>query len=186
MSKKVKKAYGKKQKKNKTKKIKGTLDKKIKKALKKDLDKVFEVKSLEKAKADCNHRNKKGAVDTMTVAQLKAEQLDFLVPNLQAYIDLFGEENVEICKGCYTPVVSNIELVDAAEVARGAVMMEAMSTAIVINSEKSKEVEAYRSVIKENQKTTRFIMKKFRKISGAKQQSAEAATKNSVNKSREM
>lgn len=169
MGKKVKKAYGKKSKKNKSKKIKGTLDKKIRKSLKKDLDKAFEIKSLEKAREHCNHRTKKGEVNTMSIETFKQDQTEFLIPNLQSFVDVFGEENVEICKGCFTPIVNDITLINPEDLTKAAIIMEAMGAAIVLNSEKSKEIETYRTVVRDNQKTARFVAKKFRKVMGKSQ-----------------
>lgn len=181
MAKSVSKKWKKKNKKKGAKKIKGTLDKKIRKSLKKDLDKAFEIKSLEKAREHCNHRDKKGKVSRMTVEEFKNEGMEFLIPNLQTYVETFGEENVYVCPNCYTPMVSDVEAIDIEAVKKASVLIEAMGSAIVVNSRKEKEIEAYRKVIRDSQKTSRFITKKFRKIVGKAETGQQSGKKITVN-----
>lgn len=91
--------------KRKTVKMKGTIDKKQLKKLDKILSKTTQIPELESVRKECNHHYKSENA-LMTVADFKQTDKAQFVPELDKYIEVFGEENVSVCRLCLTPVVN--------------------------------------------------------------------------------
>lgn len=163
MSRKVKR-HGKKSKKKGSKKLKGNLNKKLFKSVQKELDNAFEFEKLEKLRSSYNLRNKKGEPQQISVAEFKAEGIDQLVPGLDKMVSIYGEENIAVNDKAYVPMLADLSLIDVEEVQAAVLALELMVNALIINTKKEKQIGAYRKVLKDTQKSVRFITKKFKKI----------------------
>jgi hypothetical protein len=150
----------------KIKKIFGTASEKSIKRLNKVLDNLTDIPELEEVRQDCNHHNHKGKIKTYTVKEVKELGQAYLIPELDAMINVFGSENIDVCSQCLTPLVKDIELVDVEVFANAMATISAVSAAITVNMKKQKQVNAVNKIARDTLKGMRFIEKRYKKYAG--------------------
>lgn len=173
MSKVGKKRRNKKQSK---KKIKGNLDKKLYKRVEKELDNAFQFDNLEKLRKSYNLRDKRGDVRGITVAEFRAMDMPLLIPGLDRLVERYGEENILINDKVYEPMIQNIEDIDVQVIEDALVDLRLLTNAIVINSKKSKQIEAYRKAEHDAVKGSKVVIRKFKKIANKKSSKSTSAS----------
>lgn len=164
VKKKGKKALNKNMKKSgykKKKKVNPTVSKKMLKDLGKVLEKNHEIPELKKVRKKCNHQLKK------TTAFVAAAEFDkdqrYLVKNLDAMVELFGEENVGICTNCLTAVPS-IDVLSPDDVDRCVQILAGAAEHVVSNTSSEKEIDKVHDSLKDAAELIRAVSKKYRKV----------------------
>lgn len=107
----------------KFKKAKETLSKKERKFLKKQINKPIKVdKDFIELRDKCNH-----SCDRITVEEFCAKNVAFnaYTPMLSNLVNVFGEENVSICKNCYEALVDASCIPTVEDVAKCATILYA-------------------------------------------------------------
>ena len=62
-------------------------------------------KELLKNREECNH-----CQDVMSVAEFREKPNSYVTPLLDQYVEVFGEQNVALCKGCYEVLAKDSQI----------------------------------------------------------------------------
>lgn len=121
--------------------VKSTLSKKKKKALDKELGKEIKNPALKEARSECNHAAGRDH-QHYSVDDFKGLGYVGLNGKLQRYVEVYGEENVSVCRKCYIPMVP-IEVIRSTEVSveNLDIALEAMATAINFEQKSTKKIK---------------------------------------------
>lgn len=147
----------------KTLKMKGTISKKQLKKLNKILDKTTQIPELELIRRECNHHYKTSQA-LISVAEFKQTDKIQFVPELDKYIEAFGEENVMVCNVCLTPVV-NPGYITTEDLDKAMLIVSGAIEVIKMNKKlEKKEVKLFYDAKKGIASDVKEIKKRYRKV----------------------
>lgn len=141
------------------KSVKATLNEKQYKKLDQKIEALSDIPELREPRKVCNHQGKK---DIALVSLKNYEGETFVVKNLESMINVFGEENVGVCKKCRV-AVPELSCIGVDDLERAHMVIASAVEHIVTRTDDRKEVELLHKALKNFEEDFRIINKKFRK-----------------------